>query len=153
MTQYKTIKRDAAKLSYMQRSNRWRHKRRYERYRRISEKLDDGMYALALLKAFEDDEIEFTLEDREDDIKTRLENCAVLLDDMYRTAMDASTGSLEQQTLIDDLDLTPDELSNLLVTIEATLNHFECPSNFKETYDTLRDIETAAMQKAKLHQT
>lgn len=132
----------------MRNSNRWRNKRRLERYRRISEKIGDGMYALALLEAFSDEPLDFEIEDRTQNIKSRLESCIVLIDDMYETSMDSTTGCIEQITLIEDLELSSDELSQLQTSLEWSLTKFEPHPNFKNIYDTLRKIEQYAKQRA-----
>lgn len=127
----------------MRHSTRWKNKRRMENYRRMTEVLDEGMYALALIQAFTDDEIEFEIDDRKEQIKTNLENCAEFLAHIQIVSEDPTQGTTEERQLIEETNIKC-SLTTLHDAIEVAQKDLETPPNFDEVYDSLRELEQYA---------
>jgi inosine/xanthosine triphosphate pyrophosphatase family protein len=131
----------------MKNSSRWRQARKRNKYRRMWNKSDNGLYALALLNA-KNEGIE--LDEMERKIKTGIENALPLLQSLQQATEDSSKGDIEELQLIEDTGITNEQLEYAYNQLSTAKEELSLDSTDDEKVrNILREIEAYASQRAK----
>jgi hypothetical protein len=125
--------------------SRWSKKRRSQKFREIKRSIDNGLYALTLIKLKKEDSIESDLDDEY--INEKLTECLDILEILHQVSNDQSAAPIEYVEIWNAVELTEKQVSSLLDQVKKAENVRKLPS--QDSIDLLEDLEDIAARNVR----